>query len=69
MGLLQKIADSHYIGERIKAFTNWEGDKRWQEVVIVDKHPTFATVTNGNYQFCLHWQSFNDTELVMPIGG
>lgn len=74
MNLYEQISASHYIGERLKVYTEWEGDKRWQEVVIMDKFPTYAMVAKLNenhdiiYQFCLNWQTFLETDKVM-LGG
>lgn len=63
------IADNHYVGERFKVFTKWEGDKRWQEVKIISKFPYYALVSNGIYSFSIHWQTFLETERVVKIGG
>lgn len=65
---IEEISSQHYVGEKLKVFTTWEGDKRWQDVTISAIFPFFAEVYNGKYRWCIHWHTFLDFKQVICGG-
>lgn len=68
------IASQHYIGERFKAFTEWEGKSEWHDVYIEEMHRCYAKVAidttedKKKYSWCIHWSDFLDPQRVIYGG-